>query len=119
MAYENLTKPHIQAALTARMDNAGITVQWLLKVLDERLSATKAHFSQTDGKAEEKTSEDYAVRHRYLDTALKLRDMVPAEKKKLQHDFNISEEEAKAARERVNRLLSIFLTYQKNIHKKS
>jgi len=107
IAYENLRKPHIQAAITERMDEAGITEKRLLSVLDEGLSATKTHFNQKpDNKAEKEVYDDYAVRHRYLDTALKLRDMFPAEKKKLKHDFsNISPEEEQAARERVNRLL--------------
>jgi len=106
-ASELVSKRNIQAAIAERMDEGGITEKRLLKVLDEGLSATKTHFNQkTDGDAEKEVHDDYAVRHRYLDTALKLRDMFPAEKKKLRHDFsNITPEDEQAARERVNRLL--------------
>jgi len=109
IASRELTKANIQAAITERMDEAGITEKRLLKVLDEGLSATKTHLNQKgDGaEAEENVHDDYAVRHRYLDTALKLRDMFPAEKKKLSHDFsNISPEDEQAAIQRVNRLIS-------------
>jgi len=106
IAAQNLTKLNIQAFIAERMDEAGITEKRLLQVLDEGLSATKTHFSQKgDGaEAEKAVYDDYAVRHRYLDTALKLRDMFPAEKKKLQHEV-ITPEDEQAARERVNRLL--------------
>ena len=85
IGHENLKKPEIRGAIAERMDEVGITEKRLLQVLDEGLSATKSHFRQkTDGaEAEVKVYDDYAVRHRYLDTALKLRDMFPAEKKKL------------------------------------
>jgi len=108
IASRELTKANIQAAITERMDEAGITEKRLLKVLDKGLSATKPYFRQKGegAEAEEKTYDDYAVRHRYLDTALKLRNMFPAEKKNLKHDFrNISPEDVQAARERVNKLL--------------
>jgi len=108
IAFENLRKPKIQAAIAERMDKAGITEARLLKVLDGGLDATKTHLSQKGegAEAEVKVYDDYAVRHRYLDTALKLRDMFPAEKKKLRHDFsNITPKDEQAARERVNRLL--------------
>jgi len=108
IGHENLKKPEIRGAIAERMDEAGITEKRLLKVLDKGLSATKPYFRQKGegAEAEEKVYDDYAVRHRYLDTALKLRDMFPAEKKKLRHDFGyISPEEEQAAKERVNRLL--------------
>ena len=55
IAYENLRKPHIKAAIAERMDEAGITEKRLLKVLDEGLSATKIHFNQkSSGKTEKK-----------------------------------------------------------------
>jgi len=91
------------------MDEAGITEARLLSILDEGLSATKTHYSQKGegAEAEKEVYDDYAVRHRYLDTALKLRDMFPAEKKNLKHDsHNISEEQKRAAIERINKLIS-------------
>ena len=50
---------------------------------------------------------NYATRHRYLETALKLHNMFPAEKKNLKHDFNndYTPEQCQEAYERVKEML--------------
>ncbi len=83
-AVENLAKPNIQAAIAELMDEAGITKKELLKVLKEGLAATKPYFNQKgEGEPEEKAYDDFVTRHKYLDTALKLRDMFPADRHEL------------------------------------
>ena len=106
IASENLRKPNIQAAIADRMDAKGITEARLLKTLDEGLNANVVKVFNNNGAI--LISEplvDHVTRHKYLETGLKLRDMFPAEKKNLTHDF-ITPEAEKAATERVNKLLA-------------
>lgn len=79
IAYENLRKPHIKAAIQERMDQAGITKAKLLQAINEGLEATMVKIATHEGEiTDEKSFPDYSIRHRYLETALKLLDAFPA-----------------------------------------
>jgi len=82
--------------ISSVMDKIGLTDDRLMEVLKEGLDAnrvlsakiivqggSKAATSQTDDFIE---VPDHATRHKYLDTALKLKDKYPAEKHKHQVD---------------------------------
>jgi len=63
MAYENLTKPHIQAALSVRLDQAGISEPRLLKILDEGLEVMAVKTATHEGKiADTREFIDYVTR---------------------------------------------------------
>lgn len=88
-AHENLKKPHVLAEIKARMDDAGITEEFLFEKLHQGLNATVIRVFCHEGNI--LSSEpfiDYATRHKYLDTALQLRDMYPT--KKIEGDLNIN-----------------------------
>ena len=64
-----IAKPVIQSALQTILDNSGVTDNFLAEKLKEGLDATKIH-GTSDDFIEIK---DYAVRHKYLETGLKLK----------------------------------------------
>ena len=69
---ENLTK--LKGKYTEVMEAAGIDDAFLAKVLRDGLEATSVTRGQKDGKfCDEQVDVDYQARHRYLDTAHKLR----------------------------------------------
>jgi len=108
IGHENLKKPEIRGAIAERMDQAGLTEPRLLKVLYEGLEAMLVKTATHEGKiTDSRAFPNYATRHRYLDTALKLRDMFPVEKKNLKHDFNndYTPEKCQEAYERVKKML--------------
>ena len=74
IAVENLAKPSIKEAIQSLAER--IDDDKLYKVLDEGLEAGKTVFKNNNstGEIEEVGYEaDYAVRHKYLDTALKIK----------------------------------------------
>lgn len=84
IGYENSEKLDISRL----MDKIGLTDDRLLKVLKEGLKATypkKMKVIRPEGPTEEEVP-DHPTRHKFLDTALKLKDRYPAEKHK--HDIN-------------------------------
>ncbi|MGA1876377.1 MAG: terminase small subunit [bacterium] len=90
IGYENLKKPVVRAAICVRMDQARITEPRLLKVLDEGLNAHVVKVFHHNGTViESKEYPDYSIRHQYLETALKLRDMFPSQKVDI--TFNVFE----------------------------
>jgi hypothetical protein len=81
-AYENLRKPEIRRALKDRLNEQGITESFLLQKISEGLEAYTVKTVSHEGKVtDERAYPNFAVRWRYIDTALKLRGMYPAEKK--------------------------------------
>lgn len=106
-AVENLAKPYIKEAVSEMLDRGEVTKPRLIEKINEGLEAMLTKIASHEGKITD-TREfiDFVTRHKYIETALKLHDMFPAEKKKLSHDFsNITLEDEKAAIQRVNRLL--------------
>jgi len=69
----------VQASIQEMMEKKGLTKDKLLDKLDEGLDATKAIVTGEDIQA----VKDYSIRHRYLDTALKLGAHYPADKLEL------------------------------------
>lgn len=89
IGHENLTKLNFQEL----MEEAGVSDAKLLQKLNEGLDATKVVSARITGKdADSRTDdfidvEDYPTRHKYLDTALKLKKKLdPKEKQK----FNLT-----------------------------
>lgn len=103
--YENLQKPQIQAEIRARMDEAGITEPELLKTLKEGLGATQVKvFNNLGNIIESDPYIDHVTRHKYLETALKLRDMFPSDKVDVTNHGDISQEEFRARMERLTKM---------------
>jgi hypothetical protein len=80
---ENLSK----LDLSAYMDEAGLTREYLVRVLKNGLDATKI---VGDPGGDFVEAEDYSVRHKYLQTAFKLRDMYPPTKKSIEANQRIT-----------------------------
>lgn len=100
---EILARPGVRAALATALDDAGVTTERIAKVLDEGLSATRimsatlevlnesdetelprkdGYIDATQIDEERKVFvrvEDFAVRHKYLDTSCKLLGLFPDE----------------------------------------
>jgi len=80
-AYKNLRKPEIRRALKDRLNEQGLTESFLLQKIGEGLEAYTVKTVSHEGKiTDERAYPNFAVRWRYIDTALKLRGMYPAEK---------------------------------------
>ena len=66
------------------MDDMGLTDERLIAILKEGLKATQTVrvkvISPKGNKEKDKESPDHPTRHKFLDTALKLKDKYPAEK---------------------------------------
>lgn len=95
IATENLAKPIIQKAIQSFADR--ISDDKLEQVLNEGLDATKTIVA--DGSMSMEA--DYSTRHKYLDTAAKIKGLYAPEKKKIEY----SEELIEAIKGRVNSIL--------------
>lgn len=74
-AKQNIENPSVQELISTLMDKKGLTDDKLLQFLKDGLEkSTKIHGTDDDFVE----IPDYAVRHRYLETALKLKDRFPA-----------------------------------------
>lgn len=84
IASENLRKPKIQEAIKSIAES--IPDEDLIRVHKEGLEASRKTFKNNNktGEIEEVADEpDYAVRHKYLDSAYKLKGVYAPEKKEL------------------------------------
>jgi len=71
--YKLIKRPAFLAALGEAMDRAGITDEKLLERLREGLDATTVKIALQNGSAVERAVPDWDGRHRYLETALRLK----------------------------------------------
>jgi len=83
IGFENLAKLNY----TEFLEEGGITDELLRKKIEEGMDANRVISARTMGKADEKTDDfidvpDFMVRHKYLETALKL-------KKRLDNKFEL------------------------------
>lgn len=69
IGYENLTKPHLRDILVMLMDSKGISDGKLLNKLNDGLNAKRV----VGNKDEFIEVDDHAVRHKFLETGLKLK----------------------------------------------
>ena len=80
-------KPRVQAALLQAMEKAGINDTKLSEVMKDGINANKIHGTSDDFIE----VPDHPTRHKYLDTALKLRGEYPKEQAgiQVQGDLNV------------------------------
>jgi len=71
--YKLIRRPAFLGALGEAMDGAGITDEKLLERLREGLDATTVKITPQNGSAVEREVPDWDGRHRYLETALRLK----------------------------------------------
>jgi len=83
LASTNIENHSVKSYMVKLMDQMGLTDEKLMQSLQEGLNTANKIFGTGDNFVE---TPDYAVRHKYLDTALKLRDSFPAEKKDITSD---------------------------------
>ncbi len=79
---QNLNKLYVRQAILAEMEKSGVTNEKLTQRLNEGLDATKVQTSPTEP---DKTIPDHVARHKYLETALKLKDAYPNDKRTVEH----------------------------------
>jgi hypothetical protein len=89
-ASQTLAKPNVREAFLAAMDKAGITDDRLAKVMDEGLKANRAVVG-TD--ATGKTMDfmdvpDHSTRHKFFDSATKIKGLEAAKKIEAHHSFD-------------------------------
>ena len=78
IASELLAKPRIQEAFIMLLDKAGLSDEKLAKVLKQGLKARETRFFADKGKVtDERVTIDYNARHKYLETALKTKKLLP------------------------------------------
>lgn len=80
---ENLTKPVIKQTIQVLMETRGLSDDRLLEVLESGLAADKI--------VDNITAPDYPTRHKYLETALKLKNYFSPPQ--IEDNANISQEE--------------------------
>lgn len=105
IAYENLRKPEIKAAVSELLDSKGVTRHRLIDTLNDGLNANIIKVFNNNGEIiESDPYVDHVTRCRYLEIGLKLHDMFPADKQEVTH--NITPDAEKAAVERVEKLFN-------------
>jgi hypothetical protein len=78
--------PRVLSAMQAAMHAAGISEASLAEKIKEGLNATRVIVASENGIiTDEKYYKDYAVQHKYLDTAHKLRADYPSERLEVEH----------------------------------
>lgn len=75
---ENLTKPYLIEEINSLMEGRGITDEKLLEKLEAGLAAVK--IVEYKGKLVETNIPDLQLQHKFLDTALRLKDMYPSQR---------------------------------------
>jgi len=78
IAHENLTKPYLIREIEGLMEGRGISDERLLERLEAGLAAVK--IAEYKGELIETDIPDLQLQHKFLDTALKLKDMYPSQK---------------------------------------
>ena len=78
VGYTTFLKPHVKKAYEELMDKHEITDDVLVEKVKEGLDANVV--ANYKGKITKTNSPDYAIRHKYLDTSLRLKDAYPADK---------------------------------------
>ena len=106
IAYNLLRKPHIIREIEMLMEDRKVTGDLLVKKLKDGLFANKV--TDYKGEVEQSNVPDLKVRHQYLDTALKLKNLYPAQQIE-SRSFNLDAKVEAMSREEVAQLLKELL----------
>ena len=102
IGHENLTKPHLAKEIKELMVGFGITDATLFSNLRAGLRAVK--IAEYKGELVETDIPDLQIQHKFLETALKLRDMYPSQKIE-SRNINIDMELEKMSKEELGALM--------------
>jgi len=79
-AAELLRSPKVRTAIQEALENAGVTDECIATIIREGLAALKVTHLIHKGKIKPLGAADWAARHRFLDTVLRLKAAFPADK---------------------------------------
>lgn len=80
-AWAILNNPKVREAINEALDEVGLDIGAVFKTTIEGINAEAVKIASHEGKITDVQSfPDYQVRHKYLETLIKLRDLYPADK---------------------------------------
>lgn len=85
-ATELLRSPKVRTAIQTALEAAGITDERLAATISDGLEATKTAHIVHGGQMQTLESPDWAARHRFVDTSLRLKNSYPAEEVNVTHE---------------------------------
>lgn len=77
-ATELLRSPKVRTAIQEALEKAGVTDERLYAIINEGLGATRTAYIIHEGQIKTLASPDWAMRHRFVDTVLKLKSVYPS-----------------------------------------